>query len=236
MSGNKQKDKKGKELLYRASLGKEFQENIKKLRKKFSIPLNGYKSKEQVKKWHKENNFDAMLDLWIAQEKIAKKYNLPISSAFLFLLMDYTLSNNKVSFHSYSDIYVCELDNPAEKTTSQTELVWKESEQPFIKILVSDIASIEDVQIFIKDKWKDIQQELGKKRLKPKKRIRESKNKKRDELIFELSKKTREELGLKKKDFKDMKISSIMKEKYKIDVSPDNIRKIIQKQRELRGL
>jgi len=246
---NNLKTNKAEEVFYRLSLKPNFQNDIKTFRNKFNIPENGFKNEVVLKNWLSKR--DKFLDKLIVKKKITnedpkpidtlgyllsqiailKKYGIPITSASQDVLENYILSNNKIPLPLRSENLCCEIMTP-EETKSQY------ATQFFVELRIYDKASQSDVFDCIKKNWRFIKTILRVKKesSKQEKRIRKMVNKERDEIIFKLSQKSRKELEIKRGDYKDIKISSIMKEKYGIHVTSENIRKIISRQRKLRNL
>jgi hypothetical protein len=249
MVGKKRiKTNKAEEVFYRLSFKPDFRNDLKLFRHKFDIPQNGFKNELDLKDWlakrdkyldkliakgkitNKDSKPIDMLDYLLSQIFILKKYKIPITSASQDVLENYILSNNKIQLPLRSENLCCEIITPEEIKLENTK-------QPFIELRIFDRASQSDVCDYVKDNWHFIKTIL---RLKKKDgqngRIRKIVNKERNEIIFNLYRKTREELGIGRGEYKDIKISSIMKKEYGIEITPENIRKIISRQRKLRGM
>lgn len=250
MVGKKRiKTNKAEEVFYRLSLKPNLQNDLRAFRSKFDIPQSGFKKDLDLKDWlakrdkyldklmakGKITNRDSkpidMLDYLLSQIAILKKYGIPITSASQDVLENYILSNNKIPLSLRSENLCCEIVTP-EGTKSQN------TSQSFIELRIYDKASQSDVFDCIKKNWKFIKTILKVKKgsNKQERRIRKMVNKKRDEIIFKLSQKSRKELGVERGNYKDIVIYSIMKEKYGVSISPENVRKIISRQRGLRDL
>jgi len=243
---NRPKTNKAEEIFYKLSFNPNFQNDIKTFRNKFNIPENGFRKELDLKDWlakrdkyldkliakgkitNKDSNPIDMLVYLLSQTTILKKYDLPITSASQDVLENYILSNGGIPLSLRSENLGCEFVVPEEIKLQNTK-------QSFVEIRIYDKASQSDVFNYVKDNWNFIKTILSLNKEKSK-RIRITKNKERDEIIFKLSRKSREKLGLERGNYKDIKISSIMEEKYGIYVTPENIRKIISKQRKLRNL
>lgn len=246
---NKLKTNKVEEVFYRLSFKPDFQDDIKVLRNEFNIPENGFRKELDLKEWlakldkfldrliakGKITNRDSkpidMLDYLLSQIAILKKYGIPITSASQDVLENYILSNNKIKLPLRSENLCCEIVTP-ERIKSQ------DGTQSFVELRIYNKASQSDVFNCVKKNWKFIKTILKAKKEdnKQDKRIRKMVNKERDEIIFKLSQKSRKELEMKRGEYKDVKIHSIMREKYGISVGFDNIRAIISRQKKLRNL
>lgn len=242
------KTNKAEEVFYRLSFKPDFRNDLKVFRTKFDIPQDGFKKELDLKNWlakrdkfldklivkgkitNKDSKPVDMLDYLLSQIAILKKHKIPITSTSQDVLENYILSNNKIKLPLRSENLCCEIITPEEIRLENTK-------QPFIELRIFDKASQSDVCDYVKDNWHFIKTIL---RLKKKDRqggrIRKVINKERDEIIFKLYQKSREELGMKRGDYKDIRIHSIMKEKYGISISPENVRKVISRQRKLRGM
>lgn len=65
-------------------------------------------------------------------------------------------------------------------------------------------------------------------------KVRTHLNRKRDNIIYDLYNKTRQELGLKRGEYKEIKIASLLKEEHGISIEPENIKMIVLRQRRLK--
>jgi len=98
-------------------------------------------------------------------------------------------------------------------------------------------ATKQDVLNFVETIWSDMVSPLEKQGSEYKlPRIRETKNKKRDEYIYKLAQKSNEELGvtLENRRTKDVAIASLVKKKFGTPIQPEAVRQVISRQRRYR--
>lgn len=247
---NKQTPNKAEELFYRASLREAFRADVLKIRTMFGIPGNGFKSAEAAKKWLSDYISNKQPDppgtnFFVEERNFLIKHRLPLNASTLF--HSHILLNGEQHIYQNLDDGICEIDDNvgtiAEvespisiRIISPTETKWHISGQSFVKLFISASATPTDVQRYIKNNWSMIQEafkkQLGNKQLV---RVRMATHKKRDENILELYSLSRQELGLRKGQYKDIAVASRMAELgYK--VTPENVRKIISRQKKLRSL
>ena len=196
-----------------ASLEDSFWEEIRKFRKKFDIPENGfYKVKEVhdyleekekliydseyelrygppyfIKKDKSRNSRPKELKRYLdAQEKILSKFRIPFSGREI--LMNYIVGNNDIKFYPEGT------DDFSWYLPSEEEL--ENFGKPFVKFVIHDSASLSNFKDYLDREWKYIKEGLEAfgvdfKRI----RIREDKDIK--DFVIREFRRTRKELGLK---------------------------------------
>jgi hypothetical protein len=234
MNTKKHKPKRSVELLYKLTLTEKFRRDVAAAREALKIPEGGIEPKEWFA-WMAEapENFNRVI------ADLARKHQFPITGSFL--LKQYVLVNRFSNAGTIQD-FGCDIAYDGYEIrdgniflVNETENRWRKNEQPFVKILIGQSASLKDVQQYIALQWHYIQSLLEEEAGTKKQRIRSAKNKIRDEKIFELSRKSRAELGLKRGGYIDIRIAQLMKaEGY--SVTAENVRKIISRRRKLHGL
>lgn len=225
------------EMLYRISQRQSFQSDIKKLRKRYGIPENGFSNEKSVRdQWLMDKwTFDQESDFNSEIEEITIKYKLPLGS--WLLLEMYILTNNAFEIISPfpKDFFICEFDQLAYDSNMifSIEDKWIKNGRPFARLYISENASLPMVKNYLDKHWRFIQKYVFGK-TKSQKTIRRSRFSKRDELVWYYYNLSREELGLKSGYYKDIEVSNILREKHGIKITPDNIRKIVQRMKKLR--
>lgn len=239
MNGEVKKETdKAEELFYKTALNTKFQQDLRVYRKKFDMPENGFQSKEDVENWLKtmEKSKDLKkYPLGYVQEQvnILKKYRLPLT--LHTLLEEYIWTNNKFKAYPRTPYFGCDIELPW--LPDSKEEMWRKSGQPFVKLLIFGGATQRDVLRYIQKSWGFINKLLNEQAGKPIKRIRKTTEKKRDELIFQLSKMPKQELEKRlgeKAFYKEMAIRKLLLRDYGIEVNSDHIKQIVAHQRKLR--
>ena len=247
---NKKIPNKAGELFYRASLKEAFRNDVLNIRVMFGIPRDGFKSPEAAKKWFSDYINNKLSDppgtnYFVEQRNFLIKHKLPLGASPLF--NSYILLNGKQYIYLNFSDEICEVDTNVTtgieiespisvRVISPIETKWHASGQAFVKLFISDKATPSDIQRYIKNNWPTIRealkQQLGN---KPLVRVRTATHKERDKKILELYNLSRKELGLEKGvlgQYKDIAVASKMAELgYK--VTPENVRKIISRQKKL---
>ncbi len=238
MNTKKHKPKHSSELLYKLTLTEKFRRDVAAAREALKIPESGIEPKEWIA-WMAdapENFNQAIADL-------ARKHQFPITGTFL--LKQYVLINRFSDAGTMQD-FGCDIDydtyeifgdKPGPNNVIEDQ--WRRVDQPFVKILIGRSASLKDVQQYIALQWHYIQSILEEDTGTKKKRIRSAKNKARDEKIFRLSLQSDKQLGLDRTKrgggYRDRRIAQIMKQDG-VDVTAENVRTIISRQKRKRGL
>jgi len=251
-------DKKAEELLFRASQKESFEGDLVSIREEYNIPTNGFETMKESGNWRFANR--AKIAEFIVNEcketaeavlkereydrdlvKMLRKYELPVT--LLYLLEAYVLYNKPFDVPYEKLYFACAIDNPkwAGGPLSEDEH-WEYMGIPYVRLLIHADTNRSDVKKYIDDNWWDIKRYF-KSDTNKKKRIRVSTHKDRDNLIYELSKKTVKELKeTQSPEFKDAsmvnndRISHIVFEKTGEKLGQDNIKRIIAKERKRRKL
>lgn len=231
---------KGWELFYRTTLRKDFQADIVKIRKEVGIPDGGFVNDKDLEKWTKSRTASQHYAIQKRLPGIMKKYKLPPTLwSELYFYIEQT--NNSTSPLIYT--FLCSIESGAESSnllingSMPAEKMWKESGHPFVKLFISDLASLDYTRDYLEKNWKGIQGVLDKQRGSKKKRVRATKNKSLKKEILSLSLKSSVELAKEIKGpvyDKATAIAVILKKKYDKNIEGDNVRQVIYRQKKLR--
>jgi hypothetical protein len=225
-------------LVRMASLKPAFQQEVKQFRASFNLPPGGQTSETEVLKWFKEN--DRILNVmafwkketacgrkgeigtgdYIDEEyRILKKFNLPFTGREI--LESLLVSDGKIVFKTSAE---CEIEVPSLEE-------YRDRGQKFLRLVIYDHLSEGEVKAYLTREWRSIRKTLGSKS----QRVRRTKYQARDSLIYDLWNHSRKALGMTSENhYKDVFIATKLKEEYRLDVSSDNIRRIVSKERKLR--
>jgi hypothetical protein len=236
------------EILYRIYQKKNFQIDIERIRKSHGIPTGGFinenlagyywvngpkllkierKDIDGLLEEYKENDLDSDL------QQIIIKYKLPLGATPLIEM--YVLTNNRFSLlPKMPDFYNCDFEgNEMVRIDSSTpiEKDWIKSGKRFVRIYIDEDTSLPRVKKYLDRHWKYIRENIFEK-TKGKKFVRRGKNNQRNSLIFNLYNKLMPSEIMRQS--RDILVSKQMKNDYSIDIEPENVRKIVQRMRELR--
>tara|TARA_B100000508_G_scaffold140564_1_gene142080 strand:+ start:8845 stop:9510 length:666 start_codon:yes stop_codon:yes gene_type:complete len=210
-------DYKLKELLYQATLNKSFERKIHKLKTKYSVPDNGY---------------DKAVDFPVYREMVADcyelqaEYGIPLSDPTVVLKYVLHGIEDWDKYESYTEPFYI-IDHP-KKLRNDIEDLYQKTKQPYVKLLIPSYANQTEVKEHLAKMWPDIQERLGTKGQK----IKQHKNKNRDQTIRQLMKATKEQLADKydeqviKGRTKEIMVASILKQHYGFRASPETIKKV----------
>ena len=227
MSSDKTKSDKGYNLLNKLYLDPKFRRMILRIREDFGIPMYGFTTKENIKKWFSSpRDYGKFIDAYL---EIVEEYNF--SSYTWNIIENFILSADRSPYwESLTEILFCERGTP---DTNEERFIKKKI--PFVKIIITQFADRKYTKNFIDENWKYIKKDLEKQLGRPIGRLRTFKNSKRDDLIRELFSKSKEELGrIAGKQFKDRKfaVSYILKTIYNFPhVEPETVLKVAYKKK-----
>ena len=160
-------------------------------------------------------------------DEIWNSYKL--SYIFLPRLEQYVITNKIEIPYQYPFSPFCEIG-----TGGFTSRRNRKNRKAFVSLLIYDHASLEDVQHYLQKTCKFVRRNIQKQSGKPLHRIRKTNNKVRDEEIFELFNKLRDELSLKKGEYKEIFIASYISKKYGKKVSSDYVKKVVSRVRKMK--
>lgn len=232
------KNSKTKELLYEVIMSDEFWRDVARIRKEYDIPLEGFKNENEKIDWLEKLNLKA-LKIFTSEIDLSIKYQIPIFNRADLTWYVYFGNPNqrKLNSQTYEDTDVL-IDPIAHKDyalhLTNPDRLYVDAKQPFVKLYIFDTATSKGTTKFIKENWEKIQEILMEQRQDTKKRIRVKNNRERDELIYELSKKSTKELKQLAKQTKEMAIAKIMRENEYSEVTDIIVKKIIVQQNKLR--
>lgn len=234
--------------MHRASLREGFQDDVQRIRARLGIPSSGFTSEEESVIWAIEALEEAVVfrkrkhsgqmpvRFLTSQIEIAAmldKYKLPPSARTG--LENYILNDNKFS-SALPNSFAVAMDMGYTDPTdifSTREAVWRLSGQKYMRLLLHEGVTKRDVISFLNANWKRIQQKLAVPGQSKPKRIRMTQHKERDALIHEFYSKPRQELGLRRGEYKDVRIASILNEQGH-GYSPETVRKVASTQKKKR--
>ncbi|MEK7537255.1 MAG: hypothetical protein AAB584_02320 [Patescibacteria group bacterium] len=230
--------KKYKELFYRFSSHSDFEKKVETVRNRFGIDEDNPEKFLIRKLSLKEGEVwqDAIYDIVFA---IIPKY-MEAEGDFLFTATEtYVIGGkNRVDDYLNGDVFYSYgmqlFKNLDAKHLSKFGDIYKKG----LFIYISPYTSKSDLILAVNKKWPEIKNELQKKNINNKNlkgllRVRSHTKKERDKMIFDLYNKSREELGLKRGEYKEIIVSLLLK-KQGIDVQPENVKMIVLRQRKLR--
>ena len=223
---NKTGHNKLKELIYRLSIKKDFQNNIEKLREKYKIKNLPNNKIEYLANWMKINK-DEVLSLSLDTAKITRKYKIPFQN-FNYIL-GYILTQNTIETTEFinESCVECEIVQPNNKLRYGPEQVYNEAGIKYVKLLITEHASVRDVKNYLDRNWHKMEgyrKEQGVVR----KQIRTTQQKARNKRICELVRASREELGLKKGDYKEAYMAKIITREFG-PTSEDTVKSVSKK-------
>jgi len=205
----RQLPKKAEEMIYKLSLNRDFRLEIKKIREKYGIPPKGFSNREDIKKWFSRLKKGGYSKFLYSYDPIIKKYNLYDFDNLLESYIFHDLIPENHFFPTKEEDFFCSWG-------FDTKYI-----RPSAQISIYQGASREYVIRYLTRHWKEIKAKLN----NPKIRSTKDDNKVRNNLIFELWGQSREKLGLKRGEYRDVKIAQTLN-KVGYELSPANVRKI----------
>ncbi len=206
---------KAQETIYRLSIRSDFRADVIRIREMFGLPVKGITRKEDINRWFRgtgSKNYSKFLDAYM---KVMSKYKLP--SNFCNLIEDHILHGGRFNvWPTLEEMIFCEMS-----VDPKQEERYRKEGMPFAKLLIFPGASQKFVKRYIEKNWANINKLVGKPG-----RVRVSKNHNRDLIIADLWSRSSKELGMERGAYKDIFISNLLRNKYDIVVSSDNVRKI----------
>lgn len=230
---------KYKELFYRFSSHSKFEKMVNAVRERFEVGVDD--TDETLRKKFKQKKFngweDAIYDIVFA---IIPAYMEPEGDFIYSVTESYVLGGQKavddllskdVGFTYGVRVY----PNLSAEHLSRFGERYKKG----VFVYISPHVSKSSLISVINKKWANIKNELLKKNqnnnnLKKLLGLRSHTKKERDNLVFELYSKSRKDLGLKKGDFKEIKVASLLRERFGIEIQPENVKIISLRKRKLR--
>lgn len=221
MSGeNKFKRGVVEEIVNRVTKRIGFQKDMKIIRKTFDIPENGFINHQLAERWWKNK---LNIDFYKALDGIIIEHKLPLGSQNL--LESYILINDFNFLPKLpNDFFNCEFEEQnlyQEKTPLEKK--WDKSGKKYIRVYINEDCSLPMTKKYLETHWQYIKKYIFLK-TKGQKIIRRSRNDKRDELVWYYYQQTREKLGLKRGDYKDIKVAKILDSEHGVKISPENVR------------
>ncbi len=218
-------DTKSDELFYQISLGDVFQTDVRNCRDRFSIPKDGLDA-EDIRRWYISlgDKYGEFLDVLT---DILRRYKL--ASSFINPLEEYVVTNETQNLYPLRPHPFYDIDTPQGYLAEQH----RKDAKPFVSLLIYDYASLDEIQAYLKTSWKYVKKELDKQRGEPAHRIRRSTHKERDREVLALYEKSREELGLKKGEYKEMAVARMLSGKYGT-IDWDHIKRIVARMRKMK--
>lgn len=227
---------KAKELLYKLSLRDDFRLDVQQMRGHFGINPSEENREKLAKYVTKENAIN--VSGW--ENYILKKYKIPL--AYLSALGTYIRFD---SLDNLGKTEVAFIDRYAHKDwNGYVEEWYKHEKEPFVKIIVLNADSKDDLHKFIDKNWEEIQMILMEQGRDPERvRHKGERNKEIDKLIVRYGKlsttQLKTKLGITKKGtyYKDDLIKNAVathkdKDGKSYQVSDGYVRKIMQKYRQ----
>lgn len=239
MSGDKdfKRDIVG-EIYYRARQKRSFQATLEELRSRYGIPAGGFRSFREASNWWFTNGSETFHQ---NVHDLIRSQKLPLASHKL--MEDYVLSDNIFPLLPKRGSFSCEYDQyiPSSQRvlgiheSFSREYAWQDADKPFIRIYIGEDTSLPSLKRFLDKYWPNIRQDVFQK-AKGTKVARRSLYSDRDELIWFYYQKSKEDLGVGSKYglTRDIQVSNILEDEHGIRVSPENVRKIVQRKRQLR--
>lgn len=240
---DKRLDNDSHDFFYLLSINNTFKKDLANFRKKYHIETAGYDfnpSSEEVL-----GNFINLVSRNAETHDkdihtLAKKYQVPANlmlhfKLFLILNQDSPIVQDNMNRLPEKNFAIDFSDD-----NSQTEEEWKISGRPYIKILISENWSLFGVKTFLIKNEKVIKKFFATHGQLPKRRSRKLSKLERDEIIWKLWQLPLEELRLMSKQekyrikYKQDAISFILKDTNGFVVSSDAVKKIAQRQANLR--
>ncbi len=152
----KNETNKAKELFYSLIFNKEFLEDIHLFRLIFNIPIGGFSSQDHYKRYLSslEKTTISLSEFQLKEREILKKYKIPQTPNFLSLLKNYIILGDyfdKIKEKVSSVGFLIELP-------SRDGVI--ENGQSYVKLIIPEMASRDDVLQYIKSNWKNIKSEI----------------------------------------------------------------------------
>jgi len=199
----------------------------------YLLTLRG-KFKQEMQSIRKRHKKSSDSEIYKDLAPVLNKYELPTTSGFVSLALDYIKKNKLPSvseIKKLDDNALFHLDVPA--------FPIRKRNIRYVQLMIFDGAKKTDAKKFIVDNWKKIEILLKAQRRSTTddKRVRRTTYKDENEYIYYLSQKTREHLGLVgSRGRKDDIIVEMVKKKYDRTITRDHVRTIIKEQKKLHSM
>lgn len=212
---------KAVEAIYKLSLSKSFRKLVKTARESLGIPPEGFDSSKEELLTPPDlielvDQAFALLDL----HKLPRTYWVE--------MVEY-IKYGEFYYEGNKDDQIISIEYP-DRSSSDHEKTYKNYSQPYVKLFILDASTQEDVLAAIRKSWVKIKGSL-KNQGGSDERVRKSLNKERNYLISILSERSKSDLaemiGVNPKlyAYKEALVSEVMKQKYKLKVSADVVKK-----------
>lgn len=150
----------GEEFLFKLSLKENFQRDLINARKHLGIPEKGSTGESDRQKWLANHD---VFDLLAVELELQKRYK--ISVAYQEFLDDYIFFGKLKSKVTTKKPPVAIIDQFSHKFDSgNIEEFYRETGEPYVKVLIFGWGSKNDVVEFIKNNWKTIEGALWEQR------------------------------------------------------------------------
>lgn len=213
------------ETIYKLSLDKSFRKEIKLVRERLKIPVNGFTDRDAYMK----NLYTFIPDLNDLIDEIIillKKYQLPFTYWIEF--SEY-IKFGSLYYDGKVQDQLISIEYP-NLSNSNHSVGYERFNKPYVRIYILDGWAKEDVIKSIRNNWVEIKKSLQAQG-GTNTRVRISLNKERNHLILQLSEMSKNDLAkminadIKLFPYKEVLISKVLKEKYKVNVSSDIVKK-----------
>lgn len=226
--GDKKTNLRTKKLIYELSLNEKFNNFIKSARKQLLIPSSGFKSDVKFNEWldgDKENG----MNLVAFDFEIQEKFGIPLT--YCTIVSQYLcFGPDKIKIPRDPKIVI---ENIYSDDEGSLDELYKKTNVPFVKVYILGGSTKEQVVQELRDRWEEIERVFWRQGCDSR-IVKEIKNEERDALIFDLYSKSRKDLGMKKGTYKEMTVARILREKYQTEISADEVKTIVKKQRKMR--
>lgn len=219
-------DAKTDEYFYRVTLRDDFQSAVKKCRQTCGIPATGFTTSTAARKWEKSLSEVKRAEFFMCVDNIWLAYRFSyviLPRVERYVLTNRTNTSGLIGIEAFSEI------DPRGLIARRH----RKNKRSFVSLLIYDRASLKEVQNYLKTIWPYVKRDLERQAGKQLSRIRTSSHKERDEDIIKLYEKSREELGLKKGEYKQIAVARIISEKYG-RVEPEHVQRIVARRRRMR--
>jgi len=209
------------ELLYQATLNKDFDEAVETIREKYSVPKDGYKSPEDI-----QIDQNMVIECYRLQVAYGIPHTNPVAVYHyaLYGIEDW----DKYESHT-EPFYI--IEHP-KKLRNDIEDLFTQSKQPYVKLLIPDYASQDDVKKYLSKKWPEIQEQIKKQSGGKSRTVRRFQNKNRDQLARKLFRQTKEQLNEEYSEEiydnkpKEYMVANILSNHFDHKVSAEQVKKI----------
>ena len=219
-------------LIYKLSLNKGFNKFIGVSRRRLKIKDGGFLNDGELDKWFLKD-MDRTMQVLAFDFEVQKQFGIPL--IFSTTINEYLFFGPDKAYIPKDPKIVIEDLWGREAPKNTLGRFYQEIGVPFVNVYMLGGSTQEQIVDEIRRKWGEIESAFAHQGHGIRKaRSIDDGNKKRDALVFKLYSKSRKELGCQKGDYKEIKISDILKKDYNIEVNSENIRSIFKEQKKLR--